>query len=106
MKRSQLQELIRHITRAVVKEYISTSSSSDESNPPEVVSVDSLSPAEQAKLNREKEIQRRDLLKQKEKELDVTKREQDFQKQKVDQSKRFAVPNLTKDIQRLKGAKI
>ncbi len=110
VKRQQLQELIRLITKKVLKEYSSMSSGKDEeetnADGQDTVPVDALSPAAKSKLRREKEMARRDDVKQKEKELDVAKKEMDFQKQKVDQSKRFAIPNLTKDIQRLKGGQI
>lgn len=110
MKQSELQEIIKYITKAVIKEYFAMSSNDKEEQgsgtDQNMVPMDTLTPAEQAKLKRDKEIQRRDLLKQKEKELDVAKKESDFQKQKVDQFKRFQQPNLTKDIQRLKGAQI
>jgi len=110
MKKEQLQELVRLITKAVLKEYTSMQlggKDEEETNASQdTVSVDELPPAAKAKMQREKEKQRRDQIKQKEKELDVAKKEMDFQKQKVDASKRFAIPNLTKDIQSLKGAKI
>jgi len=111
MKQSQLQELIRHITQRVLKELsapVSTGGRDEaETNSANTdVPIDQLSAGEIAKMRREKDLQRRDQIKQKEKELDVAKKEMDFQKQKVDQTKKFAVPNITKDLQRLKGAKI
>lgn len=108
MKRSQLQELIEIITRSVLKEYISIDSETSDDNlaDPSSPTQDEMTPAEKAKLEREKEMDRRDDIKQKQKELDVSKKEMEFQKQKIDQSKRFNIPNITRDIQRLKGAKI
>ncbi len=113
MKSSQLKELIQHITREVLKEYGAMSSSgqdAEETNSAasssDSVSVDQLSPAQQSRIEREKQIARRDQIKQKEKELDVAKKKMDYQKQEIDQTKRFEVHNLTKQIQAAKGAKI
>jgi hypothetical protein len=65
-----------------------------------------LTPAEIQKQKQDAQKQRDAQLKQKEVELKTAKKERDFQKQKVDQVNRFTVPNITKDIQKLKGAKI
>jgi hypothetical protein len=113
MKKSQLQELIRNITRSIVREYISmqdkkalsanqSSISTSSDTPPE----DAMSPGLKARMEREKEIARRNDVKTKEVELKTTKSKIDMQRKESDQLKRFTKPSLEKDIQRLKGAKI
>lgn len=114
MKTEQLEELIRGIVRHVLKEYTSSMSSSDiktvvgnnpdldTTTPPE----DAMTTAEKARIDREKELDRQKQIKQKQVELDSERKQTDFYKRKVDQSKRFDIPNITKDIQRLKGADI
>jgi hypothetical protein len=109
MKQHQLQELVRLITRQVLKEIsVGSGTDAEETNSvkTDTVSVDDLSSAEQAKLRREKDITRRDQIKQKEKQLDVAKKKAEFQKQEIDQVKRFEIPTLQKSIQADKGAKI
>lgn len=109
MKKKQLNELVRLITKQVLKEMsMSSGKDTEETNADseETVPLDDLSPGEAAKIRREKELQRRDQVKQKEKELDVAKKKMDFQKQEIDATKRFEIPNLTKQIQASKGAKI
>lgn len=108
MKKHQLNELVRLITKQVLKE-MSMSAGKDEeetNSNVDTVPLDDLSPGEAAKIRREKELQRRDQVKQKEKELDVAKKKMDFQKQEIDATKRFEIPNLTKQIQASKGAKL
>ena len=114
MKDPQLKSLIQLIVKQLLKEYVSSgqreaaldakamSGQDTITNP----SPEDLTPIERAKAEREKRMEKDDDLKTKTKELDVAKKEMEFQKQKVDQNKRFAVPNLTKDIQRLKSQKI
>ena len=112
MKKQQLNELIRLITRQVLKEYSAMNPSGqdkEETNAQgssDTVSVDDLSPMQKAKIEREKRDAQKDQVKQKGEELKSAKKEMDFQKQKVDLSKRFTVPNITKDLQRLKGSQI
>lgn len=114
MKQSQLKELIQHITRSVLKEFTSLSStdtsSTDTSQDPSldtnVPPTDSMSPALKARVDREKDKQRRDSIKNKEAELKTTKSKMDMQKREGDQMRRITKPGLEKDIQRLKGAKI
>ena len=111
MKKSQLHELIKHIARSVLREITVMSATkngsqqgieSDPSASPEA----ELSPALKARMEREKEHQRQQQIKQTEVELAARKKEMDFNKKKLDQQKRFDIPNMTKDLQRLKGAKI
>lgn len=65
-----------------------------------------LSPSDINKQKQDATKQRDAQLKQKSVELQTAKKERDFQKQKVDQANRYTVPNLNKDIQKLKGANI
>ena len=110
MTRSSLKQLIRIITEHVIDELtvpgamggIDNSAISGEDTPPD----SSMSSAERARMERDAERARRRTLKQAESELNAKKKEVDFNKKKLDQQKRFDVPNLTKQIQRLKGAKI
>jgi hypothetical protein len=110
MKQQQLQELIRLITRQILKEYSSLSPADEETTSDTEsytdTSTDSLSPIEKQRMEREKDKARRDDIKVKQKELDVAKNKMAYQKQEIDQTKRFNIPDLTKDIQRLKGAKL
>ena len=108
MKRSQLQELVRHITRSILKEVIppatdkTNTSNVDPNAPPE----DAMSPGLKARMEREKEKNRRNDIKNKEAELKTAKTKMDAQKKETDQLKRFTAPALQKDIQRLKGANL
>ena len=108
MKRSQLQELVRHITRSILKEFIppgtdkSSTSMTDPNTPPE----DAMSPGLKARMEREKEKNRRNDIKNKEAELKTAKTKMDAQKKETDQIRRFTTPALQKDIQRLKGANL
>ena len=117
MKKHQLEELVRHIHRRMMKEFVSfqdkKAMAAQASNPTSQVSTDpstppqdAMSPALQARIDREKEKARRDNIKDKEAELKTTKTKMDYQKRETDQMKRFDKPQLEKDIQRLKGAKI
>jgi len=111
MKQSHLEELIRHITRSVLKEYTSMMSSklSDDqinSADNDIPPVDSMTSNEKKRLERQAELDRQKKIKQTQAELDAKKKEIDFNRRKLDTQKRFEIPNLTKDIQKLKGAKI
>ena len=108
MKRSELNELVRHITRHVLKEFSSMSSavttdpmagsSLDPNTPP----TDAMTSSEKSRMDRDKEHMRQRQLKQKEQEMKTAKKEMDFQKQKVDQTKRFSIPTIKSDIDKLK----
>jgi hypothetical protein len=112
MKEHQLNELLRLIAKRVVAEYMSmkdkkameadstSTIGSDPNTPPE----DAMSPALKARMDREKEIARRNNIKTKEAELKTAKSKMDMQKRETDQVKRFTKPGLERDIQRLKGA--
>ncbi len=117
MKKQQLEELLHLITRRVIKEFSSmqsasdfgngdSSDSSDSSNDANISSTDAMTTAEKAKAARDIEITRQKQIKQKQVELDAKKKEVDFNKKKLDMQKRFDIPNMTKNIQKLKGAKI
>ncbi len=65
-----------------------------------------MTPGEIEKQKRDAKQQRLQHLKQKEEELKTAKKEKDFLKQKTGQFDKYTIPNTTKDIQKLKGAKI
>jgi len=115
MKKHQLEELVRHISRKVMKEFVSfqdkkalaaqasdptSASTTDPSTPPQ----DAMSPALKAKMDQEKRIATRQQIKQKEIELKAEKDKQKFYKSSEDQSKRVLQKGLQRDIQNLKGA--
>jgi hypothetical protein len=113
MKNLELETLIKGIVRNILKEYASLSSSdvqqmvnSDPTLDPSVPPTDAQTPAEKARMEREAELNRQKDIKQKQSELDSKKKEMDFNKKKLDQQKRFEVPTLTKDLQKLKGASL
>ena len=114
MKRSELNELLRLITRRIIKEYMASSSDlnakDDESGDSITTGANKdtteLTSAEKNKIERDKAHQRLNDLKQKKLELDSEKKQTDFYKKKVDQSKRYNIPQMTKDVQTLQGAKI
>lgn len=111
IKKTQLEGLIRQIVRGILKEYMSSSDMQtmvdnnpelDSSTPPE----DAMTSAEKIRIDREAELKRQKDIKQKQTELDAKKKEMEFNKKKLDQQRRFDIPNANKDLQRLKGAKI
>jgi len=114
MKKQQLEELLHLITKKVIKEFSSMQStsefsnndSSDSSDDVNTPSTDAMTTAEKAKAARDIEIARQKQIKQKQVELDAKKKEVDFNKKKLDMQKRFDIPNMTKNIQKLKGANI
>jgi len=114
MKKSELNELLRLITRKIIKEYMASSSdlntnddeSGDSSTTGANKDASELTSAEKSKIQRDKSHQRLTDLKQKKLELDSEKKQMDFYKKKVDQSKRYNIPQMTKDVQTLQGAKI
>jgi hypothetical protein len=113
VKKSQLEALIRGIVQHTLNE-LSTLSSSDmsklaDSNPeldPNVPTADAMTSAEKARMEREAELQRQKDIKQQSSELDSKKKEMEFNKKKLDQQKRFDIPNAQKNLQKLKGAQI
>lgn len=117
MKQSHLEELIRHITRNVIKEYTSMLSSGnsvtdDKSATPQSAlkimnkPADDVSSTEKKQLERQAELDRQKDIKQKQIELDATKKEREFNRKKLDRQNRFDIPNAQKELQQLKGAKI
>lgn len=113
MKQSHLEELIRHITRSVLKEYTSMMSSSSKLSDDQIDSadrdvppVDAMTSNERKREERKAEIERQKIVKQKQAEIDAKKKEVDFNRRKLDTQKRFEIPNLNKDLQKLKGEKI
>jgi hypothetical protein len=110
MKQHQLNELIRHITHIVLEELgtplgSSLSGKDDKSTSDSTPPVDDMTPAEKARHNREAEMSRRAKMKAKGDEIKLAKKEKEFQKEKVRQLDQN-LPNLNKDLQQLKGAKI
>jgi hypothetical protein len=110
MKKSQIQELIRQIVRQALDEYtVPVSNSQPQTQDgldPNVPPTDAMTSAEKSRIERQQELDRQKDLKQKRVELDAEKKQQDFYKKKVDQSRRFDIPTLNKDIQKLSGANI
>lgn len=113
IKKKQLNELIKLITRQILKEYgvssIEYDSSGDDagavsssSDKPE----DAKTAVEKAKERRKRLAQNHDDMERKSKELKSKKDEVEFQKQKLDYLKRFDIPAINKQIQAAKGAQI
>ena len=117
MKKHQLEELVRHIHRKMMKEFVSFTDKKamaaqtsdpastavlDPSTPPQ----DAMSPALKAKMDQEKRIATRQQMKQKNIELKAEKDRQKFYKSSEDQSKRVTQKGLERDIQNLKGANL
>lgn len=100
--------IVRRTLKAFVREILGQlTTPQGQGTQPSGVNIDPvLSPTELEKQNRDVKKQRDAQLKQKSIELQTAKKEKDFQKQKIDQANRFTIPNLNKDIQKLKGAKI
>lgn len=112
MKRYELNELLRLITRKIIKEYMASASDlkqkdDDTTDSKDVTDdTDNLTAAEKSKIQRDKQHQRLIDLKKKKLDLDSEKKQEEFYKKKVDISKRYNIPQLTKDVQTLQGAKI
>ena len=113
MKQSHLEELIKHITHRVLKEYASMFPSSNTDKLPtssilskddKIPPSDAMSDLEKKKLEREKELDRQRTIKQQQIELDSMKKERDFNRKKLERQNRFDIPNATKELQKLKGA--
>ena len=107
MKRSQLDELIRLITRQILKEYTSMSSSSEEDDGGDspTKSVDDMTPAEKSRAERA-ERQKNDAdIKDKQRELDSTKTQSDYFKMQVNKNK-YDLISQQKALQAAKGARL
>ena len=88
MKRQQLQELVRLITKQILREYIgssqlssvSTITPTDGSVSPSAGQTGATqpTPAEMAKIEQQKKHEKEQLLKQKQSELDSKKKEMEF----------------------------
>jgi hypothetical protein len=98
--------IIRRTLKTFVKETFgqltSPKGTSDAENS-NSVPLDSLSPTEKSKLEREKRQNDVDNIKQKEAELGVAKKERDFQREKEKVYNKYTIPSLTKNIQKLKS---
>lgn len=108
-----IRQLVREVIDETLEELLSSSNTSvnstlqlNKNNKPgmsDLPAMDTMTPLEKAKVDRETEKQRRDALKQGEAELKTAKKERDFQQEKVKQASRFKIPTLQKQIQSLKG---
>jgi len=109
MKPSELQELVRHITRVVVNEYTSMTDTqthdqedstgmSDPNVPPE----DAMSPAQKAKMEREKTMNAKQELNATMDAQKTAKRESEMYKQKSGEYDRHTRKELEDKIKRLK----
>jgi hypothetical protein len=114
--KKQLRELVRHIIKGALQELLGSSLSNsfskdpdpsafskqaanmDQSMPP----VDSMTNSEKQKYDRDQDAARREAIRASDEELKTSKKEMDFEKQKLDQLKRFKIPNLQTQIQTLK----
>lgn len=115
MRDFELKLLIREIVRGVLNEYGTTSLSStdqtaiansDPTADPNAKPVDAMTPAEKSKAERDARIKHQKDVKEKEVALDAVKKQKDFYQKSADQSKRFDIPNQTKELQSLKATKI
>jgi hypothetical protein len=121
MKKSELQELLRIITKKVIKEYMSTPSgvsditgdtrmsSSDINGSPSSTDTNDplkMSPGKLAKMRMDQKKTKLNRLKQAKFERDSKVKEIDFRKKEMDRMKRIDLPAMTKDVQTLQGAKI
>jgi hypothetical protein len=102
-----VRRTLKTFVKEIISELLSSTPQGDNPNQTSTLSTDPpMTPGEIAKQQRDAKHQRDQALKQKEAELQTAKKEKDFQKQRVGQIDKYTIPNTTKDIQRLKGAKI
>ena len=109
----KLKALVTHIVNELLREYslldkpqssLDNGQSDDaQIQDPNNTLAGAMRNSDKMKLDRIKKNQRTAEIKAKTQELQTAKKEMDFQKQKVDQTKRFDVPNLQKSIQQLKS---
>ena len=115
--KQQLRELVRHIVREALQELMSQSpmssttsidqqNSMDQLTNPSLPPMDSMTPYEKAKQERDQEKVRRDALEAREAEMKSLKSKMDSGKKELDQEKRFKLPTLNKQIQSLKGGQV
>lgn len=100
--------IIRRTLKTFVKEVLGEllSATPQGEVPPTLSTEPAMTPGEIEKQKRDAKHQKDQALKQKEAELQTAKKEKEFQKQRTGQIDKYTIPNTTKDIQRLKGAKI
>lgn len=98
--------IIRRTLKTFVKEILDELVAPQGEVPPTLSTEPAMTPGEIEKQKRDAKQQRLQHLKQKEEELKTAKKEKDFLKQKTGQFDKYTIPNTTKDIQKLKGAKI
>jgi hypothetical protein len=113
MKQSQLNELIRFITRSVMKEYISMSSSSqsssstsspDSTQDPNTPPQDAMTSAEKSKQRRDSEKSRQQSIKKTDLELKAAKSQTDYFNQQNKQNK-LQISAKQRELQNLKAGK-
>ena len=98
--------IVRRTLKAFVREILDELATPQGENPTVLSTEPAMTPAEIEKQKRDAKQQTIRALKQKEEELKTAKKEKEFQKQRTGQIDKYTIPNTTKDIQRLKGAKI
>ena len=109
----KLKVLVTHIVNELLKEFSlldkpASSLDNGQSNDAQIQDPNNslagaMSNSDKMKLDKIKKDQRIAQIKQQENELKTAKKEKDFQTQKVDQVKKFQIPNLQKSIQQLKA---
>jgi hypothetical protein len=108
MKRNQLEELIRHITRKVIKEYTVMSSSTDKTGSPTTdpaaPPVDAMTSLEKAKAEREADKERLKTIRTADMDLKGVKKQSDYFNQQVKQNK-LEVTAKEKELQNLRAGK-
>jgi len=100
-------EILRRTLKPFIKEVLGQLSTpqGQGTQSADVLSTEpAMTPAEIQKQKQDAQKQRDAQLKQKSVELQTAKTKRDFQKKEIDQANRYTVPNLNKDIQKLKGA--
>ena len=112
MKKTVLEELIKYITREIIREYMNAPSDIEAQGAEGDISgtnsndVSQLTPLQIAKQRREAEHKKTAELKSKKLELDAEKKQESLYRKRIEQSKRIKIPQLTKDVQSLQNAQI
>lgn len=107
----QLDELIRLITKSVLKEWSSLSGDDDDESSDSgsaddgVKPQDAMTASEKAKQERLQKLTQKNNLDYAKKELETAKKEKSFQQQKVSQTAKYDIPRLTKKVQAISAGK-
>ena len=111
----KLKELVKNIVKQLVREYSlmdnppsSLNGNADDNASAQITDPNNqlaapMSTSDKMKLDRIKDTQRRNDIKQKQLELDTVKKKLDYTKKDQDQMKRNQIPSLQKSIQQLKS---